>query len=297
MRFLRRNSKHHFREFGRFQGGSCGQGIDCGDEQLPLPSLRRRTSRRSVRKRICAARQQSALPLRKGREGRAWHGRSLRLFPAPRLRQPAAPVKARLREWAHANSIPIDESGYTLTLRDNLFIDLSPAARAEFAQGDGGELGTPGKRGKMQALHSSSALACNVFEHWRDRNASALVWCAPSAGLHRQHRLRAQVPDGSPRQRPEPGCGARPVGQVDRGDRVQVPGAIRATASCRLQGEVLRERPRALGETRLLALPGARRAAGWRRYRVPVAARRATPQAHPRPGELGSAVGVALSLV
>ncbi|MBU4449141.1 MAG: hypothetical protein KKD99_11180, partial [Proteobacteria bacterium] len=42
-------------------------------------------------------------------------------------------------------------------------------------RGDGGELGLPGERGKMQALHSSSALVCNVFEYWRDRDKSVLA--------------------------------------------------------------------------------------------------------------------------
>lgn len=54
-------------------------------------------------------------------------------------------------------------------------MSLSPETRAEFANGDGSELGESGKRGKMQALHSSSALACNVFEYWRGRDAWPLA--------------------------------------------------------------------------------------------------------------------------
>jgi len=88
---------------------------------------------------------------------------------------PTTSIKAHLRKWADSNRIPIDQAGYTLELRDNLFVDLSDAARAEFAAGDGGELGSPTARGKMQALHSSSAMACNFFEYWRGRDCASLA--------------------------------------------------------------------------------------------------------------------------
>ena len=88
---------------------------------------------------------------------------------------PALPIRERQRQWAKGKGIEIDKSGYTLTLRDNLYQALSPCAEAEFRSGDGAELGKPGERGKMQALHSSSALACNVFDYWRGRDTSALA--------------------------------------------------------------------------------------------------------------------------
>jgi hypothetical protein len=54
------------------------------------------------------------------------------------------------------------------SLDGNLFEPLSADARAEYGTGDGGELGGPdGDPGKMQAVHSSSALCCNVFHYWR----------------------------------------------------------------------------------------------------------------------------------
>lgn len=84
-------------------------------------------------------------------------------------------VKKQQRSWAVSKGIACDHSGYTVKLDDNLHIPLSHISRDEFGGGDGGELGTLGKRGKMQALHSSSALACNVFEYWRGRNSSVLV--------------------------------------------------------------------------------------------------------------------------
>jgi len=60
-------------------------------------------------------------------------------------------------------------------LDDNLFEPLSACGRADFEAGDGAELGQSGKRGKLQALHSSSALACNVFDYWRGRDLKALA--------------------------------------------------------------------------------------------------------------------------
>ena len=57
---------------------------------------------------------------------------------------------------------------YTTTLDDNLFEPLMPEARRDFAEGDGAELGQGGTvPGKMQAVHSSSALSANLFHYWR----------------------------------------------------------------------------------------------------------------------------------
>ena len=58
---------------------------------------------------------------------------------------------------------------------ENLFQPLSAASRSEFGLGRGNELGSPTKRGKMQATHSSSALACNFFDYWRDKPLATLA--------------------------------------------------------------------------------------------------------------------------
>lgn len=83
-------------------------------------------------------------------------------------------VRQRLRGWAADRSLAVDAAGYTLSLDDNLFQPMSAASRSEFEAGDGGELGSADGRGKMQALHSSSALACNVFDYWRTRACAPL---------------------------------------------------------------------------------------------------------------------------
>ncbi len=87
---------------------------------------------------------------------------------------PATLVRKRQQEWAESRGIAVAAPGYTQQLEDNLFVPLSAPTREDFAAGDGNELGRPGQRAKMQALHSSSALACNVFEYWRQRDAAQL---------------------------------------------------------------------------------------------------------------------------
>ena len=98
--------------------------------------------------------------------------------------------------WAAARRIAVDPKGYTNALEDNLFQPLSPATRADFVAGSGDELGTASRKGKMLALHSSSALACNVFDYWRTRDlrsvSSALGLGGPASDL----RFEAKFPTG-----------------------------------------------------------------------------------------------------
>jgi hypothetical protein len=83
-------------------------------------------------------------------------------------------IKDRQLRWASERGIAIDQSGYTLIRDANLFVPLCPASVAEFDGADGGELGKHEKRGKINALHSSSALAANAFEFWRDQAKATL---------------------------------------------------------------------------------------------------------------------------
>jgi hypothetical protein len=79
---------------------------------------------------------------------------------------------------------------------------MSPQALAEFGSGDGGELGRPGNRGKMRALHSSSALAYNFFEYWRGRDASPLASTlrlpAPIVGVDFERKYPTGLPGNAP---------------------------------------------------------------------------------------------------
>jgi len=78
-------------------------------------------------------------------------------------------IQSHLERWAEAQDIPVDADRYVLDPSANFLLELSPETLADLSKGGGSELGLEGSRGKIQALHSSSALACNVFEYWRQR--------------------------------------------------------------------------------------------------------------------------------
>jgi hypothetical protein len=89
--------------------------------------------------------------------------------------------------WAKEQGIEID-GGYTRMLKDNLFVPLSPYSEDEFKAGKGNELGEETNKGKMLALHSSSALVVNVFEFWRNRNTAIIAQlCGASKGTTSLH--------------------------------------------------------------------------------------------------------------
>jgi hypothetical protein len=73
-------------------------------------------------------------------------------------------------QWALKTGRSLDRPGYVKDLADNLLrCKLSPQTETEFAKADGNELNDSGSRpAKMRALISSSALAVNFFDFWRD---------------------------------------------------------------------------------------------------------------------------------
>ena len=79
-------------------------------------------------------------------------------------------VRKAQRQWARSMGIWFDSSGYVRDIQDNLCQPLSPHAHRCFARGAGSEL-----RGHMRALHSSSALAANLFDYWTERDKSPLL--------------------------------------------------------------------------------------------------------------------------
>ena len=92
------------------------------------------------------------------------------------------------QSWARQRGIEIDDGGYTLSPSDNFFSPLSLETIKEFKSGKGDELGESGSRGKMQALHSSSALVVNIFEYWRSRNADTIARaCGTPSGMTEMH--------------------------------------------------------------------------------------------------------------
>ncbi|KJS32310.1 MAG: hypothetical protein VR64_07260 [Desulfatitalea sp. BRH_c12] len=73
---------------------------------------------------------------------------------------------------------------YLKTLDQNLFQPLLPEVFDSFAGGDGGELGSSYLPGKIQALHSSSALGVNVFQYWKGKSEVSTI--AGACGLCRR---------------------------------------------------------------------------------------------------------------
>lgn len=102
-------------------------------------------------------------------------------------------IKSKQQGWALINNIDLigskidrGEKCYTEDLKSNLFIDLSEETSRDISNGDGNELGDGAYPAKMQAVHSSSALAVNVFDYWRsldDRSGIAKALCIPSVGI------------------------------------------------------------------------------------------------------------------
>ena len=80
-------------------------------------------------------------------------------------------------QWAKNRNIPLISSkgergrpAYTEKLDQNLFDPLLTENREQFDKANGQEMnGSPGNPAKMQALHSSSAIAVNIFQYWQKR--------------------------------------------------------------------------------------------------------------------------------
>ena len=104
---------------------------------------------------------------------------------------PADTIKRRQREWAERIGQTLNDKGYCGCDDDNIHGGLSESARCEFGEGGGQELG-----GKIRAAHSSSALACNWFDYWRDRDFGVLsdAFGVPSPFV--SLRLEAKLPTG-----------------------------------------------------------------------------------------------------
>jgi len=82
----------------------------------------------------------------------------------------------RQKNWAISAGLSPDERGYLSKVEDNLQRPLSTKARQAFDNGSGSELvDTPTRPAKMKALHSSSALAVNVFDNFAGGDSAPLA--------------------------------------------------------------------------------------------------------------------------
>ena len=96
--------------------------------------------------------------------------------------------------WAGGHARDPRWNGYLPTFHDNLFQKLHALSEDEFRRGDGSELtDTPKRPAKMRALVSSSALAVNFFDAWRDADKVALseaLGTPPIAGLEFEFKTK-----------------------------------------------------------------------------------------------------------
>ena len=84
-------------------------------------------------------------------------------------------LKQRQIRWAKSADLQPDSASYLSNFEANLLRPLSRQSREAFERGSGSELVDAKDRpAKMRALHSSSALAVNVFDSWVDSNMKPL---------------------------------------------------------------------------------------------------------------------------
>ena len=100
-------------------------------------------------------------------------------------------IVSKQTEWAKNRGISLIGSKvtrgrptYTPTIDENLFQPLLADVCESFASGDGGELGNSKYPGKMQAVHSSSALGVNIFQYWKSISQVPVI--AAACGLCRK---------------------------------------------------------------------------------------------------------------
>ena len=91
-------------------------------------------------------------------------------------------IPAKQTEWAKnlgkdliGSKVNRGRPAYTIELDHNLFQPLLPEVQTSFASGDGSEFGGSSLPGKMQAIHSSSALGVNVFQYWKSISAVPVI--------------------------------------------------------------------------------------------------------------------------
>ncbi len=117
--------------------------------------------------------------------------------PEPGSAKARALVMCQQRGWAESANLKVDARGYVPSIDHNLFRPLSIAARADFAAARGSELKPKaGESPKMCALHSSSALVCNVFDYWQLVDQRAIARLLGIASPEVDVRFEAELSSG-----------------------------------------------------------------------------------------------------
>ncbi|MEA2024796.1 MAG: hypothetical protein U9N79_10990 [Actinomycetota bacterium] len=98
--------------------------------------------------------------------------------------------------WAERHAVPLDRSKRCPSADDNLFMPLNPGSVEEFGDGAGNELGTPDAPGSMASVRSSSALAVNAFDAWRNTDLGPLAPLLAVDPAADRLRFEVQYPTG-----------------------------------------------------------------------------------------------------
>lgn len=111
------------------------------------------------------------------------------------------PAKAAVLErqlvWASNAGKEVSNKGYLGSIEDNLMQPLSAPARQGFGRGSGSELiDTDARPAKIKALHSSAALAVNVFDYWATRDPRPLTAAMELSSAIRGIEFERQFPTG-----------------------------------------------------------------------------------------------------
>ena len=108
------------------------------------------------------------------------------------------------RVWAGKQGLPVSARGYLSHFRANLRQPLSLATEAALRAGSGSELedrparaSNPLAPAKMRALHSSSALAVNVFDFWVGRDLTRVLAALHVDGKATTLGFEAKLPTGA----------------------------------------------------------------------------------------------------
>ncbi len=101
-------------------------------------------------------------------------------------------------DWAHSRGVPVD--GHVAESIDaNLFMPLRRDTLTDFEQSGGDELGRGGRRPGLSSLISSAALACNVFDPWRNGHVGSLASVVSAGSSADRLRFEPPCPTGVPR--------------------------------------------------------------------------------------------------
>jgi hypothetical protein len=103
----------------------------------------------------------------------------------------------RQRSWARRAGLAVDPAGYLPAVSDNLRQPLSSSALADFTVRGAAEFQNDDRHAaRMRAVHSSTALAVNVFDHWNTVDPAPLAGALGLSAPIRRIVFEPHLPTG-----------------------------------------------------------------------------------------------------